>query len=197
MNLSQTITQLTIRGCHFPSCDQWFIDHIRFIASLAPVTSLSVEMNQFSIDVLISFLQLLPNLDALTIVPTNSSGLTLLTQDQVERIDTLSKINQITKVNVEQHVFLSHIDILINLCLQIQFWRVHCQKLFSNGKSTSFNTNEKTIVAFFNLIFHDQCQWSDSGTVTNAHFFLRNSFKIIELRVRVMKLLYTSKSLVF
>lgn len=124
MDLSHTMTQLTIRGCHLQRCDQWFIDHIRFLANLAAITSLHIEMNEFSIDVLLSFLELLPHLDALTIVLTNSSGITSLVQGQ---IDTLPKMNHITKVNIEQHVLLNHVDILMNLCLQMQFLRIHCR----------------------------------------------------------------------
>ena len=123
----QKTTQLTIRCCHFQRCDQEFIDHIRFLGSLATITSLHIEINEFAIDILILFLQLLPNLDTLTLVLTNSSGVTLLTQNQIERIDALSKISQIIKVNIEQHVLLNHIDVLMNLCPRMQFLRIRCQ----------------------------------------------------------------------
>ena len=121
------MTRLTIRDYRFRKYDQWFMDSIRFLASLTTITTLHIEINAFSIDILISFLQLLPNLDALIMVLTNPSDITPLTQDQIDRIATLSKMNQITKVNVEQHVLSSHIDILTDLCLQMQFLRVHCR----------------------------------------------------------------------
>jgi hypothetical protein len=127
MDVSKSISQLTIRNCHFVQCEQWFIDYIRSITSLAEITSLHIEFKDFSINILVQFLHLLPNLDSLTIVFMSSNIIRQLTKEQINMIHTASNMNQITKVNIEQMVDLSRIDILINLCSQMEYLQVQCR----------------------------------------------------------------------
>lgn len=127
MDLVPTITQLTIRRCRSQICVENFFDHIRFLGRLTPITSLQIQINEFSTGILSSFLQLLPNLDTLTLILSNSSTIISSAQDQREWIDALSKINHIVRVNIKQHVLWEHIDILINLCPQMQFLRIQCE----------------------------------------------------------------------
>jgi hypothetical protein len=124
MDISKSMAQLTVRGCHLAKYDQWFIDYIQFISSLVNITSLHIEFNYFSLDILLQFFHRLSNLDSLTIVFTVLNQIQPLTQEQ---IDMISKMNKLTKINIEQMVDLTRIDILINLCLQIECLQVKCR----------------------------------------------------------------------
>ncbi len=121
MDISRSMSQLTIRSCHFEKCDQWFIDYIRSISSLTIITSLYIEFSYFSIDILVQFLHLLPHLDSLTIIFMISNQI-----KQIPMIHTASIMNKITKVNIEQMVDLNRVDILINLCHQMEYLQVQC-----------------------------------------------------------------------
>jgi hypothetical protein len=127
MDISKSMAQLTVRGCHFATYDQCFIDYIQFISSLVNITSLHIEFNYFSIDILLQFFHLLPNLDSLTIVFTVLNQVRTLAQEQ---IDMIPKMNKLTKVNIEQMVDLTRVDILINLCPQIECLQVKCRNYF-------------------------------------------------------------------
>ncbi len=127
MDILKSISQLTIRNCHFEKCEQWYIDYIRFISSLTKITSLYIEFNYFSIDILIQFLHLLSNLDSLTIIFMSSNRIKQLTEEQINRIHTVSKMNKITNVNIKHMVDLNRVDILINLCPQIEYLQIQCR----------------------------------------------------------------------
>jgi hypothetical protein len=114
------LSQLTLWNCFF-SHHQSCIDHIRFVSSLTQITCLRIAFPQFSIDMLVQFLNLLPYLDSLTVIHMLSNEVTVLTE---EKIDTNNKI---TKVNIESMAELNEVDILINLCPHMEYLQVKCR----------------------------------------------------------------------
>ncbi|CAF4944798.1 unnamed protein product [Rotaria sp. Silwood1] len=127
MHIFKPMSQLIVRGCHFTQCNDWFINYIRFISSLATITCLDIEFKYFSIDILVQFLHLLPNLDLLTIAIMFSNQNIKLTEEQVNMIRTISSMNQIIKMNIEQVFEPNQIDILINLCPQLEYLNIQCK----------------------------------------------------------------------
>ncbi|CAF0829626.1 unnamed protein product [Rotaria sordida] len=127
MHILNSMSQLTVRNCRFIQYDQWFIDCIHFISSLAEITCLYIEFQYFSIDIIIQFLYRLPHLNSLTIVIMFSNQKIQLTEEQINMIHTISNMNQIIKMNIEQIFELNQIDILINLCPRMKYLNVQCK----------------------------------------------------------------------
>ncbi len=127
MDVSKSISQLTICKCYLEKCDQWFIDYIRCISTLAKITSLYIQLNYFSLDIFAQCLLLLPNLDSLRMVFMVSNRIEQLTEEQIHIIHAASKMNKITKMNIEQMVDLNQVDIFINLCPQIEYLQAKCR----------------------------------------------------------------------
>lgn len=126
MDISKLSSQLTIKNCHFEEYEECFIDYIQSISSLAKTTSLYIEFTYFSIEVLIQFLHLLPNLGSLIIIFKKSNQIKQLTEKQISLIHTISNMNKITKINLEEMFDINHIEILLNLCPQMQDFQIQC-----------------------------------------------------------------------
>jgi hypothetical protein len=124
MDVSKSMAQWTVRNCHFMKYDQLFIDYIQYISLLVNITSLHIEFNYFSLDVLVEFVHRLPSLDSLTIAFTALNQIKPLTQEQINMIP---KVNKLTKVNVEKMIDLTRMDILIHLCPQMGCLQVACR----------------------------------------------------------------------
>lgn len=121
------MTQLTISRWDSQMCDQDFFAYSHFVGNLPTITSLHIAIHGFFTTILTLLFQSLPHLDTLTLILSGSSTTAPFSQDQLERIDAVSKINHIVRINIKQHVLWEHIDILINLCPQMQFLRIQCE----------------------------------------------------------------------
>jgi hypothetical protein len=127
MDDSKSISQFTVRHCHFEQYHGWFLPYIQFLSSLTEITSLHIELKYFSIDILVRFLNQLYNLDSLTIVFLSSNQIVKLTEEQFKMIHQASKMNKITKMNIISEIELNQIDILMNLCPQMEYLHVKCR----------------------------------------------------------------------
>jgi len=127
MDESKVISQFTIRNCHFEQCHGWFLPYIQFISSLTEISSLHIEFKYFSIDILVQLLNQLFNLDSLTIVFLFSNQIVKLTEEQINMIHQASKMNKITKMNIISEIEFNQVDILMNLCPQMEYLHVKCR----------------------------------------------------------------------
>jgi hypothetical protein len=85
---------------------------------------LKIDFCYSSVDILLEFINCLPNLHALSV-----SCLTLLESNI--SIKEISNKNQITKVNLEKMEIFEQIQFLIDLCPHIEYFQVGCVKNFN------------------------------------------------------------------
>lgn len=127
MDIIKPMSQLIVHGCDSTRTYHHLTENMRFISSLTNLTSLHIEFRNFSIDILLQFLHILPYLDSLTISILISSRDIKFTTDQIQMFNTTLNTNQITKLNIEHVCNLNDINILINLCPRIQYLNLKCK----------------------------------------------------------------------
>ncbi|CAF2683208.1 unnamed protein product [Rotaria sp. Silwood2] len=107
--------------------------YICSIAALVQFTSLHIDLCHFSISILIQFLNMLPNLDSLTITSEFPEKAKILSKEQINMFHFVSSNNKITKVNLEQMTELDQIHIIMDLCFHMCDLQVKCRNIF-DGK---------------------------------------------------------------
>ena len=121
------ISQLTLQCCQWKTNTDLLTDYLQFLSSISKITSIQIEFECFAIDVLLHFIHLFPDLDLLTIKFMNLNPIQELTNEQISQIYFLAEDNKITKVKIEQMVDLNRIEILLDLCSQMEDLQIPCR----------------------------------------------------------------------
>lgn len=126
MDISKSMSQLTILGSPIVYPGEWFSNYSRFLCSLTAITCLYIEFNAFFIFNLVQFLHSLPNIDSITIAFKLPNQTINIANEEINTIRAALMMNKITKMNIEQVTELNHVDILIHLFPQIEYLQVKC-----------------------------------------------------------------------
>ncbi|CAF4349219.1 unnamed protein product [Rotaria sp. Silwood2] len=132
-NTSFSHLHLTVEGPPTVEYYRLVQGYICSIAALVQFTSLHIDLCHFSISILIQFLNMLPNLDSLTITSEFPEKAKILSKEQINMFHFVSSNNKITKVNLEQMTELDQIHIIMDLCFHMCDLQVKCRNIF-DGK---------------------------------------------------------------
>ncbi|CAF0955420.1 unnamed protein product [Rotaria sordida] len=133
INTSFSQLHLTLEGPQSVEYYRSVQEYICSIATLVQFTSLHIDLCYFSISILLQLLNILPNLDSLTITSGLPEKTKILSKEQINMFRSVSSHNKITKVNLEQITELDQIHILMDLCFHMCDLQVKCRNIF-DGK---------------------------------------------------------------
>ncbi|CAF4837028.1 unnamed protein product [Rotaria socialis] len=104
--------------------EDFFFSNFHPVLTTFQVSHLVIESKTISIRTLIEFLHLLPNLDSLKLCSLSLLDLTNFSRTENETLHSISKNSKITKVNLEQTTQLADVELLIDLCPQLQYFEM-------------------------------------------------------------------------
>ncbi|CAF4737302.1 unnamed protein product [Rotaria sp. Silwood1] len=171
-NTSFSHLHFTIDGPQNVEYYQSLQEYICSIDALVQFTSLHIDLCYFSIPILIKFINMLPNLDSLTITSKFPGKTKILFGTQINMLRFVSSNNKITKVNLEQITELDQIHILMDLCFHMCDLKVKCRNIFDGTWLIRYILNKRNT----NFIPHlcSICLW-----ISKANDEMMNNFKII------------------
>ncbi len=125
INISFSRLHLIIEDSEAAEDDQPLENFIRSINASVKFTNLHIDLCYFfPISILNHYLNLLSDLDSLTITSTLPGEIKVLSNNQDDNFHSLSINNKITKVNLEQITELDQVYILMDLFPQIRYLQV-------------------------------------------------------------------------
>jgi len=99
------------------------------MADLTQFTNLHIDFYQFSISILLQYLQRLPHLDSLTITSEFPETIKIVSKEQTNMFRLISLCNKITKLNIEQLTELDQVHLLMDLCPHLHYLHLTCRNI--------------------------------------------------------------------
>ena len=158
INISFPRLHLIIDGFQDVGYDRLLENFIRSINASVKFTNLHIHLRyHFSISTIIYYLNLLSNLDSLTITYTFRELSKLLSNNQNDNFHSLPINNKITKVNLELITELDSVHALMDLFPQMRYLQVKCDN-FVGVKSLILHILKKKNTKFLSYLY-SICLW--------------------------------------
>lgn len=111
----------------FPRINEEFINQMKSSSMMTASTHLTVDYQNSLAPILIEIIGVLPNLHSLEIISMPSIPANLLSSKASELFSSVSNMNRISKVKLDEMKEIEQIYFLMDLCPQMEYLEINCK----------------------------------------------------------------------